>query len=173
MAPPFLPREGAHKPAILGLAALLAAGCGGAEPATTTTLTSNVGGAGFRFEAPAGWKVTRTPRSVQAASGADLVSVTVYPLARRYRPELARQVDAELDRRIAELAGQLRGELRSAGTARVAGRRARVYEIGVGERTQRLLFVFRGRLEYQLLCRYAGGRGTRPCERLAATFALA
>ena len=154
--------------AILGLAA-----CGGAKTQPeTTTLAGSVEGAGFSFEAPAGWTVSRSPRSVSASSGADLLSVTVFPLARPYRPQLYTKVADELDRRIAELAGQLRGELRSTGTGHVAGRRARVYEIGVGDRVERLLFVFRGRLEFQLLCRFARGRGTAPCDELAATFTL-
>lgn len=175
LARPLLPGKGAHKQTILALLALLVSGCGGGGRAapTTTTVAARIDGAGFRFEAPAGWEVKRTQRSVSAASGPDLVSVTVFPLARPYRPELRKQVAAELDRRIADLAGALRGELRSVGTARIAGRPARVYEIGVGDRVQRLLFIFKRRLEFQLLCRYGEGDGTEPCDRLAATFRLA
>lgn len=149
-------------------------GCGGAkEEATTTTVSASISGRGFQFEAPAGWKVTRSARSVSAASGRDLVSVTVFPLSRPYRPELRDRVANELDRRIADLAGELRGKLRSVGTARIAGRSARVYELAVGKRVERLLFIFQGRLEYQLLCRYAEAGGVEPCDRLAATFRLA
>lgn len=153
---------------------LLAAGCGGGqEPSATRTVAASVFGTGFRFEVPADWKVERSARAASAASGSDLLSVTVFPLSRPYRPELAAEVDKELDRRIAELAGQLRGELGSVGTAVVDGRRARVYELHVGELVQRLLFVFRGRLEFQLLCRYEQDASTQPCDRLAATFRLA
>lgn len=157
----------------MAVAVLVLAGCGGTKAATTTTVAGSAEGTGFRFEAPSGWRVVRTPRSVSAASGGDLLSVTVFPLSRPYRPALWAKVVQELDRRIAELAGRLRGELRSAGTGSVDGRRARVYEIGVGDRVERLLFLFRGRLEYQLLCRYGRGGGTAPCQRLAATFTLA
>jgi hypothetical protein len=171
----FLPLCTAHKQASALVAVLLLAGCGGAKSAVApATVTGSVGGAGgFRFEAPHGWKVTHADRAVSAASGADLVSVTVFPLQRAYLPALWPKVVTELDRRIADLAGQLRGELRSAGTTTVAGRRARIYEISVGDRVQRLLFLFRGRLEYQLLCRYAKGGDTTPCERLSASFTLA
>ncbi len=164
----------AHKQGLTLLAALLLAGCGGTKTAPPpTTVAGSVDGAAFRFEAPDGWKVTHAPRSVTATSGDDLLSVTVFPLQRPYRPELWPKVARELDRRIADLAGQLRGELRSAGTATVAARRARVYEIAVGDRVQRLLFLFRGRLEYQLLCRFATGRVPEACNRLAASFRLA
>ena len=174
LASGLLPPKTAYKQALAALAVVLVAGCGGgATRAETATVAGSVDGAGFRFEAPVGWKVTRTARSVAAVSGADLLSVTVFPLARPYRPKLFAQVSSELDRRIADLAGELRGELRSAGTAHVAGRRARVYELAVGDRVERLLFVFRGKLEFQLLCRYGDGRATRPCDRLAQTFTLA
>lgn len=169
----FLPRAPAHKQALALVAALLLAGCGGGNTAPPpTTVAGSVDGAGFRFEVPDGWQVKRAPRSVTASSGGDLLSVTVFPLQRPYRAALWPEVAGELDRRIADLAGQLRGELRSAGTATVARRRARVYEISAGDRVQRLLFLFRGRLEYQLLCRYADGKRPVACERLAASFRL-
>jgi hypothetical protein len=166
----LLPEKGPHKQLILALVLLLVAGCGGSKhPAPTTKVVrGSVDGQGFRFEAPFAWKVARTPRSVSAASGAQLVSVTVLPLSRPFRPELRKQVAKELDLRIA----QLGGSLRSVGTAVVDGRWARVYELQDGDRLRRLLFLFRGRLEYQLLCQF-GKDETRPCERLASTFRLA
>jgi hypothetical protein len=173
LAAGVLPPKTAHKQTLAAAAILAVAGCGGGtSEARTATLSGNVEGAVFTFEAPAGWKVARTPRSVAASSGADLLSVTVFPLARPYRPQLFTEVANELDRRVADLAGELRGELRSTGTGHIAGRRARVYEIGVGDRVERLLYVFRGKLEFQLLCRFARGRGTGPCDRLAETFTL-
>ena len=173
MARGVVPPKTAHKQTLAALAIIALAGCGGAKQAAeTATVTGSVGGVAFRFEAPARWKVTRTARSVAAVSGVQLLSVTVFPLARPYRPQLFAKVTNELDRRIADLAGQLRGELRSAGTGRIGGRRARVYEIAVGDQVERLLYVFRGRLEFQLLCRFGRGGGTRPCDRLAQTFTL-
>jgi hypothetical protein len=109
-------------------------------------------------------------RSLQADPSVD--EVLVAPGNAGIPPALRRAVDPADPAAVADLAGQLRGELRSAGTAHVAGRRARVYELAVGDRVERLLFVFRGRLEFQLLCRFARGRGTAPCDELAATFTL-
>jgi hypothetical protein len=135
-----------------------------------------VRGSGFRFAAPAGWAVERSPRVVQASDGLDLVSVTRYPLVRAFRPALWAKVVPELDRAAAGVAEQQNGRVVSSRTTTVAGRRARAYDIEYErdgkQLVERFTFVLRGKTEYYLLCRYDGG-DTDACDRLLATFALA
>ena len=154
------------------LTLLTLAGCGGSGPSAEKV----VQGAGYRFSAPADWKVVRTARAVQASSGLELVSVTRYPLLRRYRAELWDQVVPELDRAASELAQQQNGTVRNSETVTVAGRRARRYDIdytGDGKQlVERIVFVLRGKTEHLLLCRYERGGSTDACDRLLATFTL-
>lgn len=127
-----------------------------------------VRGPGYRFAAPADWRVVRGVRSVQARSGDALVSVTILPLARRYDPTLWDQVVPELDRVARELARRERGELEHARTEQIAGRNARVYDIARDEAAERIAFVLEGRREYQLFCRSADDA----CDRLLESFSL-
>jgi hypothetical protein len=153
---------------------LLFAGCGGGGGGSGAEKI--VRGSGFRFAAPAGWAVERSPRVVQSSDGIDLVSVTRYPLVRAFRPELWETVVAELDRAAAGVAQQQNGRVVSSRTTTVAGRRARTYDIDYEREgkqlVERITFVLRGKTEYYLLCRYDGG-DTDACDRLLATFALA
>jgi hypothetical protein len=136
-----------------------------------------VQGDGFRFSAPSSWHVVRNPRGVQASEGLQLVSVTKYPLLRRYRPELWAKVVPELDRAASELAQQQNGTVRNSDTVTIAGQRARRYDIDYTrdgkQLVERLAFVLRGKTEYLLLCRYERGGSTDACDRLLATFTLA
>lgn len=125
-------------------------------------------GPGFRFEAPAGWSVVRAGRSTQARSGAALVSVTTFPLARPYEPSLWSKVLPELDRVARELAAREDGRLEHARTEEIAGRKARVYDIARAGADERIAFVLDGRREYQLFCRSPGD----PCDGLLASFSL-
>ena len=151
---------------------LIAAGCGGhaAKPAALLK------GPGFGFTAPAGWTVQRSARSVEAASGDRAVSVTVFRLTRPFRAALWPKVVPELDRVAAGLADQLRGRAGPGADLRVAGRQARRYDIAFQrsgkDLVERITFVLDGRREYQLLCRYPGGKPDRACAALASSFRL-
>src|SRR6266536_3350257 len=94
-------------PALL-FGVLILAGCGGAgrgEPQTQV-----VGGAGFRFEAPAGWEVTRAKASTAASLGdVDRVEVRTFRLVKPYRPQLFGAATRELDTAIGRIAQQLSG----------------------------------------------------------------
>jgi hypothetical protein len=148
------------------------AGCGGGgSPAVKV-----VGGTGYRFSAPADWAVVRSGREVQASKGLELVSVTRYPLLRRYRPELWVRVVPELDRAATQLAQQQHGTVGETRTVTLSGQRARRYDIEY-ERdgkalVERIAFALRGKTEYLLLCRYERGGDTDACDRLLATFTL-
>jgi hypothetical protein len=135
-----------------------------------------VHGTNFRFSAPADWTVVRNERAVQASDGVQLVSVTRYPLLRRFRPELWVKVVPELDRAASELAQQQNGKVTHSETVTVAGQRARRYDIDYTrdgkQLVERIAFVLREKREYLLLCRYERGGGTDACDRLLATFTL-
>jgi hypothetical protein len=135
-----------------------------------------VHGTGFRFSAPADWTVARSSRSVQAAHGVQLVSVTRYPLLHVFRPALWASVVPELDRAASELAQQQKGRVADSQTVTIAGQKARRYDIEY-ERdgkalVERIAFVLRRKTEYLLLCRYERGGDTGACDRLLATFTL-
>jgi hypothetical protein len=168
----FVPLPNPRKQALLGLALLIAAGCGGGEPVTERV----VRGTGYTFSAPASWAVVRSVREVRTSEGVSVLSVTRFPLVRSYRPELWPEVVQELDRAAAEVARQQDGTVTDSQTATIAGRRARLYEIAYEdegkELVERIGFVLRGKTEYLLLCRYARGGETRACDRLLATFRL-
>jgi hypothetical protein len=173
------PRLRGRKPALVGLAAALIvlAGCGGGGHKATASVEQTVAGRGYRFSAPSSWSVHRTGRQVTVTSGAvDLVGVTTFTLARRYRPELWAKAVPALDRTAAALAAQLGGELRSRETVAVAGRRARRYEIGYRRDgkalVERTAFVLTGRREHQLLCRFAEDGDDGPCRTLFSSFRL-
>ncbi len=154
--------------------ALGLAGCGGSGPPEARR---TVTGGDYLFSAPAGWAVGRAGRTVSASSGSDIVSVTIFRLARPYRPQLWSTVVPELDRVAAELAVRLGGSRPAGRTLLVGGRRARSYEIafarGGRKLVERVTFVLRGRREYQLLCRWSadspeGGRAA--CRTLVSSF---
>jgi hypothetical protein len=171
----YVPRRNPRKRAALAVfLVLLFAGCGGGGGGAPAEKI--VRGPGYRFTAPAGWAVDRNARVVQASEGIDLVSVTRYPLVRAFRAQQWGKVVPELDRAAAGVAQQQNGRVASSRTTNVAGRRARTYDIDYErdgrELVERITFVLRGKTEYYLLCRYAGGT-TDACERLLATFTLA
>jgi predicted Zn-dependent protease len=128
-----------------------------------------VRGNGFVFRVPAGWTVEQSFRALTAHGGGDLVSVTVFRLARPYRPQLWTSVVPQLDRAAARLAAQERAKLASSRTVRISGVRARSYEIDRGAGKERIAFVLSGKREYQLFCR---GRADEACSLLESSFAL-
>jgi hypothetical protein len=150
----------------------LAAGCGGGS----STAEKIVRGTGYRFSAPTGWEVSRSPRALRVSQGVMLLSVTRFPLLRAFRPPLWDHVVPELDRAAKGLAEQQAGEVAGTRTVMISGRRARTYDIDY-ERdgkalVERIAFVLRGKTEYLLLCRYDRGGDTDACDRLLATFTL-
>ena len=155
------------------LAVLVVAGCGGGadEQAPQT-----VAGPGYRLAVPAGWDVTRSARTVSAESDGRLVSVTVFRLTRPYRPALFQAVVRELDRVAADLARKLGGAPGRGRTVVVDGRKARAYATSFTREgddfDQRVVFVLRGRSEYQILCRWPSGQDSEFCDRAVASFRL-
>lgn len=168
----YVPRTDPRKRVACGAAVLLLAGCGGGAHAEQV-----VRGTGYRFSAPADWSVARSARQVRVSDALDLVSVTRYPLVRRFRPSLWAEVVQELDRAAAGVARQQNGRVTESRTALLSGRRARIYELDYehdGKKlAERIAFLLRGHTEYYLLCRYERGRDTQACDRLLATFTLA
>src|SRR3954452_13396540 len=190
-----VPQGNPRKRAVLAVVLLLLAGCGSggggkaasekrvrgagyrfSAPAGRKAETEKrVRGPGYGFSAPAGWAVARSPRVVQASDGLTLVSVTLFPLIHPFREALWNKVVPELARVASGVAQQQKGQVASSRTTTVAGRRARSYDIHYErdgkQLVERITFVLRGKTEYYLLCRYAGG-DTGACDRLLATFAL-
>jgi hypothetical protein len=167
-----VPARNPCKQAVLGLALLLAAGCGGAGSPKAQT----VSGPGYAFDAPGGWQVVRKADVREASHGTQLVSVTRFPLLRAYRPALWAKVVVELDRAAAQVAAQQHGKVTDPRSVAVAGRQARRYDIAY-ERSgkqlvERIAFVLRAKTEFLLLCRYEAGGDTRACDGLLATFRL-
>jgi hypothetical protein len=167
------------KPALVGLAAavIVLAGCGGGGHKASVADVQTVGGGDYRFSAPSSWSVHRAGREVTATSGpVDLVGVTIFTLARSYRPELWTKAVPALDRAAAALAAQLGGEVRARATVVLAGRRARRYDIDYRRNgkalVERTAFVLAGRREHQLLCRFESGGGDGPCRTLFSSFRL-
>jgi hypothetical protein len=169
---PFVPWRNPRKRAAFAVSLLVFGGCGGGgAPAVKI-----VQGSDYHFSAPASWAVTRSGRALQAADGLALVSVTRYPLLRKFRPDLWAAVVPELDRAATQLAKQQNGDVGGSRTVTIGGQRARRYDIDY-ERdgkalVERIAFVLRGKTEYLLLCRYDRGGDTGACARLLATFKL-
>ena len=165
---------------LLGAVVLAAAlaGCGGTSHRTPQT--QDVRGPGYAFRAPAGWEVKRASHVVSAApveGGPDLISVSVFRIARRVPRGLGPRVVRELDGVAADYARRLPGRIVARATVRVGGLKGRRYEFAYtrqGEpRGQRLIFLFRGRTELQLLCGWKAPPGkdvSAACAGLAASF---
>jgi hypothetical protein len=105
-----------------------------------------------------------------------LISVTRFPLLRRFKPTLWDKVVPELDRAAAGVASQQHGTVSDPRTITVAGQKARRYDVAYAaegkQLVERIAFVLRGKTEYLLLCRYERDGDTRACDRLLATFKL-
>jgi hypothetical protein len=168
-----VPGRNRRKQAVLGLTLLVLAGCGGGAAAKGHI----VRGTGFTFLSPADWSVARKGSEVQAAQGTSLVSVTLFPLLRRFRPELWSKVIPELDRAAADVARQQKGEVDDSRTVTIAGQKARRYDIAYASEgkqlVERVAFVLRAKSEYLLLCRYERGGDTEACDGLLTSFKLA
>jgi len=162
-----------RKQAVLALTLLVLSGCGGSQ----AQKGYSVHGRGFTFTAPAQWTVSRKGSEVQAAQGTKLISVTLFPLLRSFRPALWGKVVPELDRAATTLARQQQGTVSDSRTVTIAGLKARRYDVdyqGEGKQlVERIAFVLRGKSEYLLLCRYERGGATEACDGLLTSFKLA
>ena len=171
------PRKSARKPAlaVAAAAALCVTGCGSSGHKPTAAKDRQVVGSGYRFAAPPSWRVRRRGPSVSVGSGrTDLVSVTVFGLARRYEPRLWTKAVPALDQAAAQVAAQLHGTIERRSTVIVAGRRARQYEIAYSRSGRRLVlrtaFLLDGRRELQLLCRFEAGADDGACRSFFSSF---
>jgi hypothetical protein len=152
---------------LLALAALAGCGGGSTEPQT-------VQGDGYSFAAPGNWTTARTGTTVAASRGAATVSATTFRLTKPYRPQLRKEVDAELDTVAAKLAAELGGTVTGSRTVKVGGSTARQFDLAFtkdGDRlVEQITFVLRGRREYELLCRHKAGKDEPACSQLLISF---
>jgi hypothetical protein len=156
-----------HKLSIAG-AVLILSGCGGSsEPKAQL-----VRGPGFRFEAPAGWKVERTKRQVSAIHGSERVQVATFPLLKPYTTALFAPVAKELTARMSQVARQVHGTVSSTKTVTAGGIRSHSYEVQVGDYVEEYTFVLRGLHEVQLLCRRKASSSGAACKQLISGFEL-
>jgi hypothetical protein len=176
VARPFVPGGSPCKQAVL-CAVIVLAGCGGGGKAESGSHV--VRGTGYRFEAPADWTIVRSGRQVQAAEGGGslaLVAVSRFPLLHRAEQKLSQKAVKELDRLVTGLAAQQNGSIVSSENTEIAAREARRYEFEYESRgkslVERVAFVFRGKTEYFLLCRFEQKGDTGPCDRLLESFTL-
>ncbi len=153
------------------MTAVILAGCGGSgakeQPA------QSLRGSGFTFDAPAGWRVERSPRRVTAADGAELVQVASFPLLKPYSDSLFAKVEKELAARMQQLAAQSGGTVSGPSTVTTGGIRAHSYEVKAGDTVDEYTFVLRGMHEFQLLCRRQASSSEDSCKQLLASFAVA
>jgi hypothetical protein len=152
---------------VVAAPALLAA-CGGAGGGDTQV----VRGRGYTFEAPAAWKLVRTPRALGAQGGdVELVQVTRLPLARAYTRDLFDRVVPELDRAANAVAAEVDGKVTSR-TIEVLDERVRQYDLTFDGKLEQLTFVLRGKTNYQLLCRRDEDGDHDPCANLVRSFSI-
>jgi hypothetical protein len=180
LVPCTFPGACARKQAVAAAVALLAAllaGCGSGGSKTPAPELRRVRGDGYSFDAPAAWRVVRGQRTVEARRSdrsVELVRVTVFPLARPFRPALWGRAVAALDRSAAGLATQLEGRVHERTTVSVGARRARRYVIrfeqGGTQVAEEFTFLLDGRREYQLVCRREAERELAACARLTKSF---
>ncbi len=115
----------------------------------------------------------RSSTSVTAQSGSvNLVAVHTYRLTKTYTPDLYAASGKELGGTMAKLAKQLKGIVAHARTVTVAAGDAHSYRIDYGTTSEELTFVFRDRMEFELVCRYAKGTQSKPCATLVTSFTL-
>jgi hypothetical protein len=149
------------------------AGCGGSSAATGTQGWQTVGGAGYTFEAPAGWKVQRAKNRVSVTRGSELVEISTFPLVKAYGDKLFGPVAKELRSRMEEVARQTGGTLSTLPAATADGVRSHAFEVTAGDQIDEYVFVLSGMREYLLLCRRTSSKsdGSEFCDRLVTSFA--
>ena len=129
-----------------------------------------MGGTGFTFEAPAGWKVERAQSRLSVTHGSDLVQVATFPLAKPYDAKLFTPVAKELRARMTDVARQTGGNLSEGPVVTADGVRSHSYIVTSGSQADEYTFVFSGKREYLLLCRRASSSGSDVCARLVTSF---
>jgi hypothetical protein len=132
-----------------------------------------VKGNGFRFQAPAGWKVAAIPGGAAASSDSEMVQVATFPLVRAYDPALFDKVASELAVRMQAIAQQTKGTVSKPETVTAGGIRSHSYRVDVGDHVDWYTFVLRGKREYQLLCRRRSSSSDAFCAQLIKSFSLA
>jgi hypothetical protein len=130
-----------------------------------------VAGAGFSFQAPAGWKVEHAKNRVSATRGSELVQVATFPLTKSYDETLFDRVAAELQARMADIARQTGGKLSKQRTVTADGVRSHAYDVTAGAQVDEYTFVLSGKREYALLCRRKSSDGAGFCTQLVTSFA--
>jgi hypothetical protein len=156
--------------------------CGGGSKTGPPAGNAVVKGAGFQFEAPPGWRTSRTDTSVvvrQDAAGKTLVSATAFALLKPYSPTLFARAARELDGVAAKLAAQAHSTIAESRTVTVGGERVRSYRLTVKPASgapfdEQIGFVLHGKREVQLLCRAPVGANDPggACALLYSTFRL-
>lgn len=155
---------------------LLGAGCGGGSgsgsghEASGQTVTAPL----YTFQAPSDWKATVSgPNAIVKKEPDTLVSATVLPTVKVYRPKLFPRLVGELDRVTGTFAERLQGRVTAKKTMLVAGGRVRQYQVTHDDIVDQLTFVFRGKQEFLLTCRWRTKDG-RPdaCDQQTSTFRL-
>jgi hypothetical protein len=145
----------------------IVAGCG-SSPSTPARVLSEPG---YSVEVPEGWKVVRHARLLSVSLGDSKLEVRQFPLRRAYDPALFAKVAPEIDRVARQLAARLGAET-TGRTVTVSGLKAWQYDFAHDAVFERLTFVLRGKVEYQLYCRRANDAANGPCDRLVASFTL-
>jgi len=145
---------------------LILAGCGGSAHEQVHV----VHGPGFRFEAPAGWRVSARGPSVRATQDSQLVQVTIFPLLKPYNDGLFAKVSRELDARMQGVARQLHGTVGASRAVTAGGIRSHSYDVATGGDVVEYTFVLRGRREYQLVCRRPAKGSDDACAGLLRSF---
>jgi hypothetical protein len=164
----LIPRGLRPKQTPLLLATLILAACGGSgAPKVQQQVVS---GPGFRFEAPAGWRVEHAPRQAWAWQDSELVKVATFSLLKPYSPALFQRVDRELTARMRQVAAQTGGTVSRAKTVTAGGIRSHAYDVKVGDHVDEYTFVLRDMHEYQLLCRRKSSHSDAACAQLIASF---
>lgn len=160
--------------AFAGALVVFAAACGGGGGGEKAPVEQAIRRPHFVFMAPGDWVPTQTKRGVTLAPDpktVELMSVAAFPTIKPYRPSLFQKAIPEIDRAARDYARQLKGTVVSSATVAVAGKPVRQYVVAHGRLHERISFVFRGRTEYFLVCRWSASEDEpAACRRLSATF---
>jgi hypothetical protein len=163
----LIPRHFRRKLSIV-VALVILSGCGG----SSAPKAQLVQGPGFRFRAPAGWKIVRAPRQVSATHGSERVQVATFPLLKPYSDALFDRVATELKARMGQVASQVHGTVAGAKTVTASGIRSHSYDVQVDGHVEEYTFVLRGMHEVQLLCRRTTSSSDTACKQLISGFEL-
>jgi hypothetical protein len=101
----------------------------------------------------------------------------VFPTTKPYSPALFAKAAKELDGVAADLASRQHGTVKSSATTRLQGQKVRQYVIAYKKLDEdvleRITFLFKGRIEYYLLCQWkASDNEPASCARQLKTFKL-